>query len=126
MAHFAQLDENNVVTQVIVVANEELLLDGVESETKGVIFCKSLFGEDTKWVQTSYNANFRKHYAGIGFTYDPIEDHFFAPQPFPSWELNNETAIWEAPTPKPTDGKIYEWSEDDLTWIEVVLPSEEK
>lgn len=124
MAHFAQLDENNVVTQVIVVANAELLLDGVESETKGVIFCKSLFGEDTKWVQTSYNATIRKNYAGIGFTYDKDLDAFIAPQSFPSWILNEETAQWEAPTPYPTDGKKYTWSEDDLTWLEVPTSEE--
>jgi len=115
MAHFAQLDNSNTVLQVIVVANEELLLDGVESEVKGVIFCKSLFGEDTKWVQTSYNGTFRKNYAGIGFTYDPIANHFFAPQPFPSWVLNDD-AIWEAPVAYPTDGKIYTWNEDTQEW----------
>ena len=118
MAHFAQLDENNKVLQVIVVANEELLLDGVENETKGVIFCKSLLGEDTKWVQTSYNATIRKNYAGIDFTYDPIADHFFAPQPYPSWVLNDD-AKWEAPIPYPTDapeGSFYTWNEDDLKW----------
>ena len=80
MAHFAQLDENNVVTQVIVVANEELLLDGVENEDKGIAFCKSLLGEDTHWVQTSYNGNIRKNYAGIGYTYDVNQDVFVAPE----------------------------------------------
>lgn len=124
MAHFAQLDENNVVTQVIVVANAELLLDGVESEAKGVIFCKSLFGENTKWVQTSYNATIRKNYAGIGFKYDSALDAFIAPKPYESWTLNEDTAQWEAPTPYPTDGKIYYWSEDDLTWLEVPTPEE--
>ena len=119
MAHFAQLDENNTVTQVIVVANDELLLDGVESETKGVIFCKSLFGEDTRWVQTSYNGNKRKNYAGIGYTYDPIADHFFAPQPYPSWTLDAD-AKWQPPTPYPTDGKFYTWNESTLTWDEVI------
>jgi hypothetical protein len=107
MAHFAQLDENNTVLQVIVVANEELLLDGVENETVGIMFCKALLGADTKWVQTSYNAatnGFRKNYAGIGYTYDPIADHFFGPSPFPSWVLNAD-AKWEAPVAKPTDGK---------------------
>jgi hypothetical protein len=122
MAHFAQLDENNVVTQVIVVANDELLLDGVESEAKGVIFCKSLFGEDTKWVQTSYNATIRKNYAGIGFKYDSALNAFIAPKPFNSWTLDEDTAQWEAPTPYPTDGKTYRWSEDDLTWLEVLTP----
>lgn len=119
MAHFAQLDENNTVTQVIVVANDELLLNGVESETKGVIFCKSLFGEDTCWVQTSYNGNKRKNYAGIGYTYDPVNDWFFAPQPFPSWTLDTD-AKWQPPTPYPTDGKFYTWNESTLTWDEVI------
>jgi len=102
MAHFAQLDENNVVTQVIVVANDELLLDGVENETKGIMFCKSLLGDDTRWVQTSYNGNIRKNYAGIGYTYDPVADHFFAPQPYPSWTLDTD-AKWNAPTPMPVE-----------------------
>lgn len=121
MAHFAQLDDSNVVTQVIVVANEELLLDGAESETKGVIFCKSLFGDDTKWVQTSYNANFRKNYAGIGYTYDPIADHFYAPQPYPSWVLNDD-AQWEAPVARPDDNKFYTWNEDTQEW-DLVTPA---
>ena len=119
MAHFAQLDENNTVTQVIVVANEELMLDGVENETKGIMFCKSLFGEDTRWVQTSYNGNKRKNYAGIGYTYDPVNDWFFAPQPYPSWTLDSE-AKWQPPTPYPTDGKFYTWNESTLTWDEVI------
>lgn len=123
MAHFAQLDENNVVTQVIVVANEELLLDGVENETKGIMFCKSLLGDDTRWVQTSYNGNIRKNYAGIGYTYDPVADHFFAPQPFPSWTLDAD-AKWQAPTPYPTEeGKFFTWDEPTLSWVEVVLPA---
>jgi hypothetical protein len=115
MAHFAQLDENNKVLQVIVVANDELLENGVESEAKGIAFCKSLLGEDTSWVQTSYNATIRKNYAGIGYTYDPIADHFFAPQPFASWTLN-DNAIWEPPVAYPTDDKIYKWNEDAQKW----------
>ena len=118
MAHFAQLDSNNIVTQVIVVANEELLSKGVELEAKGIVFCKSLFGEDTNWKQTSYNANFRKNYAGIGFTYDPVADHFHAPQPYGSWVLNND-AQWEAPVAYPTDGKEYAWFEPNQEWVEV-------
>jgi hypothetical protein len=115
MAHFAQLDENNTVIQVIVVSNNELLIDGVESEDKGILFCKSLFGNDTKWVQTSYNATFRKNYCGVGFTYDPVFDHFFAPKPYASWILNAD-AKWEAPTPMPTDEKRYNWNEENQTW----------
>lgn len=118
MAHFAQLDENNVVLQVIVVANEELLENGVESEHKGIAFCKTLLGADTNWVQTSYNATFRKNYAGIDFIYDPIADHFFAPSPYPSWILNDD-AKWEAPVAMPTDapeGSFYKWNEDTQEW----------
>ena len=118
MAHFAQLDQNNKVLQVIVVANDELLLDGVENETKGIMFCKSLLGENTRWVQTSYNGTIRKNYAGIGYTYDPINDWFIAPQPFASWTLD-ENAQWQAPVEYPTDGKIYKWDETTLDWVEV-------
>ena len=78
MAHFAELDENNVVKQVIVVANEELLDDGVESEIKGVAFCQLLFNGN--WIQTSYNNNIRFNYAGIGYTYDESRDAFIAPK----------------------------------------------
>jgi hypothetical protein len=118
MAHFAQLDSNNKVLQVIVVANEELLFEGVENETKGVIFCRSLFGEDTNWRQTSYNATIRKNYAGIGYTYDEDLDAFYAPQPFGSWVLNDD-AQWEAPVAYPTDGKLYAWFETNQEWVEV-------
>lgn len=118
MAHFAQLDDNNVVTQVIVVANEELIFEGVENETQGVIFCRSLFGNDTKWVQTSYNGNIRKRYAGIGYTYDADKDAFIAPKPYPSWTLN-ENAEWQAPVAMPEDGKAYAWFEPNQEWIEL-------
>ena len=118
MAHFAQLDDNNVVTQVIVVANEELIFEGVENETQGVIFCRSLFGNDTKWVQTSYNGNFRKRYAGIGYTYDADKDAFIAPQPFASWVLDADLN-WQAPVAMPEDGKPYAWFEPNQEWIEL-------
>lgn len=117
MAHFAQIDNNNIVTQVIVVANEELLDNGVESEVKGVAFCQSLFGGN--WKQTSYNGNMRKNYAGIGYTYDSDRDAFIAPQPYSSWILNEDTCRWEAPVPYPTDGKMYSWNEATLSWDEV-------
>lgn len=101
MAHFAQLDDNNVVMQVIVIHNNELLLNGVESEAKGVIFCKSLFGEDTKWIQTSYNANFRKNFAGIGYVYNQERDAFILPKPNgEGWVLNEDTCHWELSEPK--------------------------
>ena len=112
MAHFAQI-ENGTVTQVIVVSNNELLVDGIEVESKGVEFCQSLFGGI--WVQTSYNNNIRKQYAGIGFTYDADADQFVAPQPFPSWSLDDNND-WQAPTPKPEGS--FTWDEETLAWVE--------
>ena len=126
MAHFAQLDENNKVLQVIVVVNEELMENGVESEAKGIAFCKTLLGEDTNWVQTSYNATIRKNYASIDFTYDPIADYFFAPSPYPSWVLNAD-AQWEAPVAMPTDAPkdfYYTWNEDAQEWNLVAIEGE--
>lgn len=119
MAHFAQLDENNVVLRVIVVHNNELMDNGVESEAKGIAFCQSLF-PGTVWVQTSYNANFRKNYAGEGYIYDANLDGFIPPQPYPSWVLNTQTCQWEAPVPRPTDTGSY-WDETTGAWI--VVPS---
>ena len=119
MAHFAQLNDNNVVTQVIVVANEELLFEGVENETQGVIFCRSLFGNDTKWVQTSYNGNIRKRYAGIGYTYDADKDAFIAPQPYASWVLDADFN-WQPPVEMPVvEGKSFVWFEPNREWIEL-------
>jgi hypothetical protein len=118
MAHFAKL-ENNIVKQVIVVSNKDILDEnGQESEQKGIDFCKSLFGQDTNWIQTSYNGNFRKNYAGIDYQYDQTRNAFIAPKPYPSWVLNDTTCNWEAPISIPTDGKAYTWNEETLTWIE--------
>jgi len=119
MAHFAQLDDNSVVTQVIVVHNNELLDNGVESEAKGVAFCQALLGGT--WKQTSYNANIRKNYAGIGYTYDAGRDAFIPPQPFQSWTLVELTCTWQAPVPMPTDSKPYRWDEATLSWLEIVF-----
>lgn len=124
MAHFAQLDENNVVTQVIVVANAELIdADGRESEAKGIAFCQSLFGADTRWVQTSYNGNIRKRYAGIGYTFYPDLDAFVTPRPeqYPSWGLDSQTAEWVPPIPRPTD-TVYIWDEPSVSWVAVPQP----
>ena len=119
MAHFAQLDENNIVMNVIVVSNNELLDEnGVEQESKGISFCQSLLGGN--WVQTSYNGNIRKNYAGIGYTYDATRDAFIPPQPFPSWTLVGETAQWKPPVDYPTDGKMYTWNEETTSWVEIV------
>lgn len=115
MAHFAQLDENNLVIQVIVVANSDTSDEnGIEQEQIGSAFCERLLGGT--WKQTSYNGNFRKNYAGIGYTYRADIDAFVPPQPFPSWILNETTAKWEPPVSMPNDG-IYKWDEESTSWI---------
>ena len=117
MAHFAQLDENNVVTQVIVVHNNECQIDGIESEDAGIVFCKQLYGANTFWKQTSYNGNFRKNYAGIGYSYLPAPiDGFAPPRPYESWNLDPDTCQWVAPVPMPTDGERYSWNESAQAW----------
>jgi len=122
MAHFAQLDDDNFVLQVIVVNNSDCLDEnGNESEAVGVAFCKAILGEATRWKQTSYNDNIRKNYAGIGYTYDAGRDAFIPPQPFPSWVLNETTCQWAAPVAYPTDDKMYRWDEATTSWIEVTL-----
>lgn len=117
MANFAQLDENNVVLQVIVISNDDIIdQEGNESEDIGAEFCKSLLGQDTIWKQTSYNASFRKNYAGVGYIYDETRDAFIPPKPYDSWVLNEETCLWESPIPYPTDGLDYIWNENKQEW----------
>lgn len=118
MAHFAQL-ENNIVTKVIVVANQDILDEqGQESEEKGIAFCSNLLGGT--WKQTSYNAKIRKNYAGIGYTYDETLDAFIAPKPFNSWLLDETTCQWKAPVDYPTNDKKYTWDENTTSWKELV------
>jgi len=112
MAHFAEISDG-IVTRVLVVHNNELLVDGVEVEQKGIDFLNNLLGGT--WIQTSYNGNIRKQYAGIGYTYDAVKDQFVAPQPFPSWALDSNND-WQAPTPKPEGSFI--WDEETLAWVE--------
>lgn len=120
MAHFAKLNEKNIVVEVIVVHNNELLDEnGIEQESKGIEFLTNLFGH-SNWKQTSYNGNFRKHYAGIGFTYDQQLNAFIPPKLFASWLLNPVTLLWEAPFPYPDDGKNYEWNDTSLSWVEII------
>lgn len=122
MAHFAKVIDG-IVTEVLVISQD--VLD------------TGLFGDPSLWLQTSYNTRggvhygpdgqpdgpgFRKNYAGIGYTYDTLLDAFIPPKPFPSWLLNTETCLWEAPTPYPTDGKYYIWDEQTLSWVEVTPP----
>jgi hypothetical protein len=109
MAHYAFLDENNIVTQVIVGIDENELIEGKDPET--------WYGEfrGQRCVRTSYNGNIRKNYAGIGFTYDELRDAFIAPQPFASWTLD-DSAKWIAPVAYPTDGLMYSWNEEAVDW----------
>ena len=123
MAHFAKLDENNVVLEVNAVHNNELLDEnGQESEAKGIQFLTEWSGGYSNWKQTSYNKNFRKNYAGIGFTYMESIDAFVAPQPYPSWTLNQTDALWHPPVQKPNDGKRYIWDEPTTSWVETQQP----
>ena len=115
MAHYAFLDDNNIVTEVIVGRNEDEVVDGIS-------VWEAPYGEfrGQRCLRTSYNNNIRGTYAGIGYSYNEEEDIFVAPQPFPSWTRNG--SFWEAPTPMPTDGQRYMWVEDDLNWQ--VIPTE--
>lgn len=117
MAHFARLNENKQVIDVIVVSNDVMLVDGVESEAAGLAFCASL--SDHQYVQTSYNSTFRTRYAMIGGTYDESRDEFVDAQPFPSWSLDSMN-VWQPPVPKPSD--LYEWNESDQTWVLMPQP----
>ena len=114
MAHYAFLDENNIVTEVITGRNEWEVVDGITD-------WEAAYGEIRGQVckRTSYNHNIRKQYAGIGYTYDAVNDVFIAPQPFASWSLN-QNFDWQPPTPMPTEGRWY-WDEDSLSWLEQSL-----
>jgi hypothetical protein len=123
MAHYAFLDDNNIVTEVIAGIDETELIEGKDPET--------WYGEfrGQKCVRTSYNTignvhtlngtPVNKNYAGIGYTWDGTG--FAAPQPYPSWQLNQDTYLWQAPEPKPEDGKRYRWDEESLSWIEIEI-----
>jgi len=119
MAHFAQLDQNNIVLCVIVVNNADTSVDGHEVEAKGIAFCQSLFGADTRWAQTSYRGSKRKRYAGVGYSFDEQRNAFIPPQPYPSWALDAETCDWVAPIPMPNDGDWYMWDEPNQSWVKV-------
>jgi hypothetical protein len=124
MAHFAELDENNIVKRVIVISNQDIVdMNGVEVEEIGIGFCKKMFGAETKWKQTSYNEKFRCRYAGSGMIYSHEYDVFLFPQPYPSWILNTMTYDWDSPIPQPelTEDQIeqqcyYDWNEEAQEW----------
>jgi hypothetical protein len=117
MAHFATLDESNIVTKVEVINNDVILDgDGVEQEQLGIDFLTELYGAGN-YKQTSYNNNFRKQFASRGFTYDAVKDKFISIQPFPSWSLDGNDD-WKAPVAYPNDGKEYLWNEDTTSWEE--------
>ena len=122
MAHFAKLNSENEVTHVSVVDNWNITDgNGQEQESVGVAYLQSVHGvqEGITWKQTSYNANFRKNYAGIGYSYDAGRDAFIAPKPYASWVLNETTCRWKAPVDMPTtEGKIYTWNESTISWDE--------
>lgn len=124
MAHFAELDTNNIVTRVLVVNDDWLRdADGNESEELGKSHMESVHGG--RWIQTSYNGNFRTRYAGIGYSYNEELNAFIPPKPYNSWILNGEMADWEAPIPMPTDApnrSYYEWNEETISWTLITIP----
>ena len=118
MAHFAEIDQNGIVLRVVVVSNQDTSdASGVEKEYIGAAFCERLLGGT--WKQTSYNGNFRKNYAGIGYTYNPQRDAFIPPKPYPSWILNEQTCLWEPPVVMPDDGNMYQWDEATTSWVDL-------
>ena len=129
MAHFAKINTDNIVVNVVVINNGELLIDDEENEQKGINFLNSLSNTNYNWKKTSYNTfggvhlndgtPFRKNFAGIGFTYDSGKDAFIPPKPFNSWSLNETTCLWEAPVSLPEDdNKKYRWNEENQSWDE--------
>ena len=122
MAHFAEVNEFDIVQRVIVVADSDCLdPNGQESEAVGAAFCHNLLGG--RWLQTSYNNNIRVRFAGVGYKYDAVRNAFIPPQPYLSWLFNETSLDWQAPIPYPTDGKSYVWDESIQQWVEVVPPS---
>jgi hypothetical protein len=109
MAHFAEIDKNNIVTRVLVTDND--------FPNEGHDWLIETFGG--RWIQTSYNGKIRKNFAGVGFVYDELKDAFIPPKPFDSWILDEKTCWWKSPVDYPIDGKNYNWDEDSQKWIEV-------
>ena len=123
MAHFARLDQNNIVINVIKVNDNDCIdSQGQENEQIGIEFLKTLFGADTQWRQTSYNSRIRKNYACIGYHYNADLDAFVSPAPYPSWIFNPDTCAWDPPMAPPadiTENQNYEWNEADQLWQQI-------
>jgi hypothetical protein len=125
MAYFANIDGSGIVLNVISISN---LVIGEpektfpETEQPGIDFINNTLGFSGEWKQTSYNKNFRKNYAGIGYAYDASRDAFIPPQPFQSWILNENTYTWDSPVPYPNDGEKYEWNEENKEWRNINDP----
>ena len=117
MAHFARLDENNMVIRVHVLSNHVLVKDGEENEQQGAEFLQNLHKTTDRFIQTSYNGNIRKNYAGKWHIYDETRDAFMIPQPYPSWILDEDTCQWEPPVPRPEDIRVHNWDEDSGSWV---------
>jgi hypothetical protein len=119
MAHFAKLNNHDIVITVNVVNNSDINdLPFPESEPVGIAYLQNLYGPETVWKQTSYNGNFRARYGGIGSTYSAEYDAFIPPQPYPSWTFDVTTLNWVAPVPYPNDGGMYIWDENTLSWVQ--------
>lgn len=133
MAHYALLDENNIVINVITGVDENTTqtdLDGTivggSSEAWEQFYATRAWLNAASCKRTSYNGNIRKNYAGVGYTYDEARDAFIPPKPYPSWILNEETCLWESPVPYPDDGVMYEWDEEAGDWVAIVFQQENK
>tara|TARA_Y100001972_G_scaffold59039_1_gene72349 strand:+ start:2545 stop:2910 length:366 start_codon:yes stop_codon:yes gene_type:complete len=121
MANFAKLGTGNIIEKVVVVSNQVITdNDGNEQEQLGVDFLNNLYKTRDVWKQTSFNNNFRKNFAGIGYTYDEQRDAFIPPKRYPSWILDEETCLWKAPIDYPEDDKNYNWNEELKNWEELV------
>jgi len=117
MAHFAKLGTGNIIEQIISINNSVITdANGIEQEQLGVDFINKLYNTRDVWKQTSYNKNFRKNYAGIGYQYDQTRDAFIPPKPFNSWILNEDTCQWEPPNPMIINNNSYVWNEQTLSW----------
>ena len=116
-SYYAQIDENNIVIQVLAVSDASVFNpDGTDNEAAGQAYLQNHYGKFTRWMHTRFDGSKRKNYAGPGYTYDEMKDAFIPPKPFPSWTLNDESCLWEAPVTRPLDGKMYVWNETTHTW----------